>query len=264
MSILISTNMYPQNDFSRVFSYAEEMEGRAGVEIFPLFHQPGYEETLKSFLPRLKKFPVSFHGPYYQAEHSAAPGTEEYCKTMEMFRKTLEYCAILSGRYVVFHHNNCSVIGADRPELIRISCENYYKAEEMSRTYGIPVVVENAGVSAYGTMMFDQKEFINLCRKENYQVLIDIGHANANGWNLRQVMEELKDQITAYHIHNNDGIHDGHQRILNGTLNFEQFLTDFRELTPEADLVVEYGADVADDEAGIRSDLKKIAQIPFL
>ena len=85
-----------------------------------------------------------------------------------------------------------------------------------------------------------------------------MGHANANGWDLRKVMEELKDRIQAYHLHNNDGIHDGHQRIHNGTLDFEKFLNDCEELTPGVDFVMEYSVEVADDVEGIKKDIKEL------
>ena len=91
-------------------------------------------------------------------------------------------------------------------------------------------------------------------------VLIDIGHAHANGWDLRHVMEALQDKIISYHVHNNDGVHDCHQRIYNGTLDFNDFLYDVRELTPKADLVLEYAPDVAADQAGILKDVKTLCQ----
>ena len=77
----------------------------------------------------------------------------------------------------------------------------------------------------------------------------------ANGWDLEQTMEALKDQIVAYHLHNNDGVHDSHQRIFHGTLDFPLFLSDYQRLTPNADLVLEYSPNVADDESGIQEDI---------
>ena len=58
----------------------------------------------------------------------------------------------------------------------------------------------------------------------------------------------------------NDGVHDCHQRIYNGTLDFNAFLYDVRELTPKADLVLEYAPDVAADQAGILKDVKTLCQ----
>ncbi len=255
MNLLISTNMYIPGQLARVIPHLNAFRGRTGVEVFPLFDADCYENELIQCEPEFEKIPVSFHGPYYETEHSAAPGTREYERSMELVRKTLQYCVRLHSRYLVFHHNNIPVIEERREEMIRTSRENYREIEKMFQAHEIPVVVENAGVKDRQNMLFDQDEFIRLCREEQYPVLIDIGHAYANGWNLCQVMETLKNQIVAYHLHNNDGVHDSHQRIFHGTLDFPQFLADYRRLTPDADLVLEYSPNVADDEAGIREDI---------
>ena len=76
MALLISTNMYEAGELEKVLFYLDRYEGRLGVELFPMFHEEGYEGLLQKCLPELKKVPVSFHGPYYGAEHSAAKDTE--------------------------------------------------------------------------------------------------------------------------------------------------------------------------------------------
>ena len=260
MELLISTNMYTAENVRKVLAYLRPFEYKTGVELFPMFHKTEYEEVLQECLPELTRVPVSFHGPYYGAEHSAPYGTEKYRNTMSMFRKTLEYGRYLNCRYLVFHHNNRRVEFENREEMIRNSCKNFRTAEELCGKYRIPLLVENAGVKSNGNMLFDQDEFVELCKREKYQVLIDIGHAHANGWNLSQVMETLRDQIAAYHLHNNDGIHDSHQRIHNGTLDFGRFAEDCRAFTPDADLVLEYSLAVSDDTEGIMEDIRELQE----
>lgn len=249
-----------------------------------MFHKPEYEEILQECLPELLKVPISFHGPYYGAEHSIQKPVEKsygngdseeegctenkkeeglpankavrYKRTMEMMQKTIEYGRYLKSRYFVYHHNNCHVLPENKEEMIRISCENFRIIEKMAKN--TPVVVENAGVLQRNNMLFDQDEFVELCKRENYKVLIDIGHAHANGWELGKVMEDLKDRIVAYHLHNNDGIHDSHRRIHDGTLDFEKFLSDYKRLTYGADLVLEYSLEVNDDVEGIEEDVEEI------
>lgn len=256
MALLISTNMYVPEDFKRVLPYLRRFDYRVGVEVFPMFHDPGYEKLLWESMPILERADISFHGPYYGAEHSAIPGSAGYSRTLELVKKTLKYAKCLNSRYVVFHHNNCRVIPEKKDDLIRTSCGNFREFERMFGEAGIPAVVENAGVMDRGNMLFDQEEFIALCQREDYRVLIDIGHAHANGWDLRRVMKALADRIVAYHLHNNDGLHDSHRRIREGSLDFEQFDRDRRELTPQTDLVMEYSPSVADDVEGILQDLE--------
>ncbi|MFQ8840324.1 MAG: hypothetical protein ACLR8P_04675 [Clostridium fessum] len=72
--------------------------------------------------------------------------------------------------------------------------------KQLCEEAGTQVVVENAGVLERGNRLFDEQEFIDLCRREQYAVLIDIGHAWANGWSLKRVVNALADQIVAYHL----------------------------------------------------------------
>ena len=273
MALLISTNMYTAEDFMRILPYLKKFNYEVGVEVFPMFHKTEYEEILQECLPELLKVPISFHGPYYGAEHSIQKPDEESCgngdpegllankavrykRTMAMMQKTIEYGRYLKSRYLVYHHNNCHVFPENKEEMIRISCENFRRIEKMAKN--IPVVVENAGVLQRNNMLFDQDEFVELCKRENYKVLIDIGHAHANGWELGKVMEDLQDRIVAYHLHNNDGIHDSHRRIHDGTLDFEKFLSDYKRLTYGADLVLEYSLEVNDDVEGIEEDVEEL------
>lgn len=260
MTVLISTNMYTSKDFNRVLTYVKEFDGKIGVEIFPLFHEQGYEEILQNCMPILSKVPTSFHGPYYHTDYSAPCGSECYEQTMKMTEKILEYCKNLKSKYMVFHHNNIPVSAESKQSMIKNACTNFCRVKKMYEDYGIPVVVENAGVLQNGSMLLDQNEFVDLCKKEDYRVLIDIGHANANGWDLCGVIEELREHIVAFHLHNNDGVHDSHQRIFNGTLDFKSFFERAKELTPSADLVLEYNPDISSDEQGIMEDIRKLIQ----
>ena len=89
--ILISTNMYKGSEFGQILPYLKRFPGQVGVEVFPMFHEECFEKNLRDAMPLLKEVPVSFHGPYYQAEHSAAEGTVEYARTMELrMRKSFQ------------------------------------------------------------------------------------------------------------------------------------------------------------------------------
>ncbi|MBR0034928.1 MAG: TIM barrel protein [Synergistaceae bacterium] len=105
---------------------------------------------------------------------------------------------------------------------------------------GVQILVENVGTDAKGDKLLDQQEFTDLSRQKGFDVLIDIGHAHANSWDIKRLITDLKTQIRAFHLHNNDGIHDLHNRLTDGTLNFPEVMQQIRTETPDADLVIEY------------------------
>lgn len=257
MDILISTNIYNTQQFKKVFKLTEMFKDyNVGVEVFPLWHDNEFEEVLKQFIPLLSNIPVSFHGPYYNTEHSAPLGTIDYDRSIEYFKKTLYYSEILNAKYLVYHHNNCTVDSTNKETMINTSTKNLLTCSRLADEYGIKILVENAGVIDRNNMLFDEKDFTSLCSGINNNVLIDIGHSHCNGWNLERLMNNLKDKINAYHLHNNYGKKDEHNRIFDGTLDFNLFLKDYTSLTPNADLVVEYSSLLSEDDNGIINDLQ--------
>lgn len=254
--IYISTGMYLKDAFMKVMRTVEGVGGNIGIELFPMFHYPGFERELDKNLGTLRQFPMTFHEPYYGTEHSAPVGSLKYQRTMNYFHKMLKYEVILNPKYIVYHFNNCEI--HDPEAMLDNSLNNL---RELTKRTSTPIVIENTGVAADKNILLSEEEFINVCRKEPNQVLIDIGHAYASGWNLENVIRSLADKIISYHIHSNDGFNDTHERLFqNGPDTFE-FLEMFKKYTPNADLVVEYGIQFEDREDEIIEDILKLRDV---
>lgn len=258
MNIYFSTNGVNALDFEKSFSYIEPFHGQVGIEIFPAFHLDGFNEAFQKCVPRLKEYPISCHAPYYESEYSAAIGTAPYIRSMELLAQTLDATKDLNTHYMVFHHNNHAFSPEEKETLLSNATENFFLIQEQCEKFGIPVVVENAGIKAIHTMMLDEQEFIDTCKKLPCNVLIDIGHAHANSWDVLGLMDALQDKIVSYHVHNNDGHSDGHQRIFDGTFDFEEFMEHYKKVTPDADIVIEYCPEAAADIAGVQEDISYI------
>ncbi|HHX68214.1 MAG: sugar phosphate isomerase/epimerase [Miniphocaeibacter sp.] len=260
MTIYISTNIYAKTSFLNIFKLFKmvDNEFQIGIEIFPILKEGKIIEEITESIDELKKYAISFHGPYYNIEHSAPKGSLEYKKAINDCIEVFKLGKILRGKYFVFHHNN-KVVNADvKEEMIYNSRLNLLELNEISKEYNISIYVENAGVNSIGNNLFTEKEFIEECLKiENY-ILIDIGHINANGWDLENIIKTLQNKIKAYHVHNNNGFDDNHDRILNGTLDFNNFKKLYKKYTPEADIVIEYGEVVSEDFNGVVQDIEFI------
>lgn len=260
MQLYFSTNAIPAAELKKVLSYLAPFEGKLGIELFPEFDKEGYAAAVNECMEALKKYPASLHGPYYGADFSYKAGTEEYETTMDLLKQSLECGHKLQAKYMVYHHSNRPFQPEEKEEMVKNARENYPLIRAMCKQYQVPIVVENAGVDCIHTMLLNEEEFIAECRRLGCDVLIDIGHAHANGWNLTHVMEELKDTIISYHVHNNDRTYDGHRRIFDGTLDFEKFMKDYERLTPDADIVVEYCPEAAEDMEGVFEDVRYLLE----
>lgn len=264
MGILISTNLYNTQQFEKIFEVLEKADNpEIGVEIFPIWHEKEFESILKENIGKLKDRSISFHGPYYNAEHSARKGSIAYARTMDYMKKTLEYAQMLESKYIVYHHNNRKVSFKDKIDMIKASNENLMEINNIAKKYNQKIVVENCGVISNDNMLLNEQEFIELCSFIPNDILIDIGHANCNGWNLEKLIKKLKFKITSYHLHNNFGWIDEHNRIYDGSIDFEKFIKVYKRSTPDAELVMEYSRNLNKDLDGIVQDINQLEELLF-
>ena len=237
--LLIDTCVLPRSRMENVQIYQNRFGENLGCELLPMFDLPDFEEDLRKNLDRFAEFPLlTFHEPVWFVEHSAPRGSKLYEASMVHILLTKKYAEILHPRQMVYHINNIFVNPERKDEMLRTSLENL---DEMRNLFpDVQMLVENVGTDIEGNKLLDQQEFTDLCKDQHFDVLIDVGHANANGWDLYKLIGDLKDQIRGFHLHNNDGIHDLHDRIFNGTIDFNRLIPFIRETTPEADWVIEY------------------------
>ncbi len=266
MIIYISSNIYQVQDLENIFPLVEKLQSNnpnieIGIELFPEFQTEKFDQFLAKYSADLKRFSMSLHGPYIATEHSAPKGSVAYEKSTEYFKKSLQLANEVNASYIVYHHNNRPFNLAEKPDMIKTSSENLLELTEMATEYDVEIVVENAGVNSRQNALFNEIEFIDMAKKVNNPILIDIGHAIANKWDLEKVVCELQDKIIAYHLHNNDGEQDLHDSILNGVYDINDFIHIYHKYTPTAKLVIEYAQsktpwdDIMDND--IKTLLKK-------
>lgn len=239
-NVFLDTCLLMADHLPEAGRFADRWGENLGFEILPMFDLPAYQSALDSCLHIFEGHRVTFHGPVFCAEHSAPKGSPEYEETMRHVNLLLPYINYLHGEHFVMHLNNCRVIPEKKAEMLRNALANYAELCEILDRYSCPVCVENTGTALQENILLDQQEFTDLCRSEHFNVLVDIGHANANGWDIPKLIRDLKGQITAYHLHNNDGVHDQHNRVHDGTIDYLNILKVIREETPDAKKIIEY------------------------
>lgn len=266
MGIYVSTNLFRPQDLQGIFKLLDKVNSsigndeKVGIELFPEWQSEVFEKFLKENIDKFKNYKISLHGPYYNIEHSAEKNSEVYNRSKDYFIKTLKISKELNSSYIVYHHNNCKFVDSDKDKIIKISSENLLELNKLANEYSANIVVENAGVMFNGNMLFNEEEFIKMAKSIDNSILIDIGHAFANKWNLENVICELKDKIISYHLHNNNGINDNHNSIMNGKLDIKDFINLYKKYTPNSDLVIEYGTHCNRDINGIVNDINWIRE----
>lgn len=258
MNIYIDTCVLPRLQLQTGRIYREHFGKSLGFELLMMFDLPGFEENLKQNLDLFADGPLMFHEPVWGVDHAVPKGSKAWEEGMYHLQLTKKYAEILHPSAMVFHLNNSLVKPGDRDRMLRCALENLEEMQEMFR--GVNLLVENTGTRADGTMLLDQAEFTDLCSGRNFPVLIDIGHANANGWDIPKLIRDLQGQICGYHLHNNDGIHDLHNRILDGTLDFKELIPVMDRMTPDASRVIEYSRPIFHGEP-LLDDIRTLNRI---
>lgn len=260
--ILLSTFVNDCVDFGEVIEIAEKYP-QVGVEIFPFWERAGYDEMLAKHKKRLAQLPISIHEQYYGSEHSVDESDERYAFTMEVTKKAISLAQELKAKYVVYHYNNMEVLPDKREKMLEITRRNLHEVNRMAKEAGVEVLIENVGVCSLGNVIFDEQEFIEECLAMPNNVLIDIGHAWCNGWDLEHVISSLKDKIVSYHVHNNNGKNDQHKRMHDGTLDFDRFVELYKRYTPNAELVLEYYLPNQENLDEIEEDIQELLEKGF-
>ncbi len=258
--VYVNTCVFASEKMHLVPDYIERYKGKIGFEILSMFDLSDFEDELKKVIPDLQKCPISFHGPVFCAEHSAANGTPEYEETMWHIRKTLEYARILHSTHMTMHLNNCVVTAETKERMLKNALENYKELEELFGEFGCKIFVENTGTRLKNDILLDQDEFTELCIKKGFDVLIDVGHAFANSWDIPKLIKDLKGQIRAYHLHNNDGSHDSHLRIHEGAMDIDEIFKNIKQLTPDAELIIEYIRREQEGD-GLKADIEEVLDL---
>ena len=238
LNIYIDTCVLPRLHLESGEIYREQFGPSLGFELLMMFDIPGFEENLRRHLDLFAGGPLLFHEPVWGVEHSDPKGSAGYENGMYHLRLTKKYAEILRPEKMVYHLNNGIVPPAEKEAMLRTSLENLEETREMFT--GVEILVENTGIRQERTQLLDQEEFTDLCRDRQITALIDVGHANANGWDIPKLIRDLEGRIGGFHLHNNDGAHDQHSRVREGTLDFRALFSLIRRYVPDAPRVIEY------------------------
>ena len=238
MIILADTCVLPRCHLEEAEIYRKKFGSGFGFELLPMFDLPEFEENLKANLSLFEGCPLFFHEPVWGVEHTAPKGSKAYENSMYHILLTKKYAEILHPSAMVYHLNNCSIPKGRKDQMLRTSLENL---DEMRKLFpDVKLLVENTGTDIEGNNLLDQAEFTALCQTHDLEVLIDIGHANANSWNLYQLIDDLKDRARGFHFHNNDGCHDLHDPLHEGTIDIDRLLPFIQKTVPDAAWIIEY------------------------
>lgn len=216
-----------------------------------LFIEPLDEEYTEKMIHVLENCnfdSITFHGPFRRC-NLAVLTDESWQKTLYSYEQSFKIASKYKPKFMVLHSNE-NVPGNDiTPSLRAQISDKIEKLVALGKSYDIDVVIENVGTIERRNIVFSQSEYEELILKNDYKVLIDIGHAHLNSWDMERLIKKLKDNIIGYHFHNNDGQRDLHMPIAKGDINYFTILNLVSTYTADASIVLEYEVNESVEDA---------------
>ena len=253
-------------DFDLLLDVAQATQ--TGIEVCLYFELPYVVAAQEAAFPRFGQTPVTLHSPM-EVDASSAPGTPEWQKLMDWWKRSFELYHRLQARSIVMHTHQISGFAKEDAEKLRgYALSNIQEISRQALAQGVRLTVENVGLSNNQSLLFDEEQFLRLFEELPQEVgaLIDLGHALINRWNLERVVSTLGKRIFAFHLHNNDGDADTHRPLFEEggwykPEQVEEFLRLTNRFCPEAEWILEYTSGEHINREMLRADLRRLQDI---
>ena len=149
-----------------------------------------------------------------------------------VFERTAEcirVCAANNVKKVIVHPTD----GLIPPPVSAFGINNFDKLISLAANYGVKLLFENIQLPKFLDVMFDE-----FGQSENVGLCYDVGHENcfAKGDDCLSRHGRL---LEALHIHDNDGMSDGHMIPFDGNIIYEGFLEKVKSLNYSGALSLE-------------------------
>ena len=264
MGIYVSSLLYGMGRMEECAQFIQkqsEYHKDLGVELIAFTHDELYKKRLEQLLKSLT-CPISFHGPYIGVEATAKKETPENEWLFESYDYVFNLAKQHHVKHVVFHYTQKGFSKDTIADAKEQSLNNIAGLIKLAKKYNVNMLVENIAFIQNTIPLYNNEEYKQLFSSlPEAESIIDIGHANVNNTDLIDLLNHIGPRVKAYHLHNNDGIHDLHDRVRDGNFDMKKFADIYRKLTPGADLILEYEPHTKTTSEQLLDDIDYIRKI---
>lgn len=154
---------------------------------------------------------------------------EDSCEILERTLECVEICAENGVNKVIVHPTD----GLVPPEVTDFGTDNFSRIVERAESRGVTVLFENIQLPSFLDVLFER-----FGQMRNVGFCYDVGHENCftRGENR---LEKHGSLLGALHIHDNEGLNDGHMIPFDGNIDYELFLKRLAGLKKDIPLSLE-------------------------
>lgn len=154
--------------------------------------------------------------------------------------KALHFAAEIGASQMVLHPGFYGWPSFDKEEAKRRAREITIQLSEIAKPLGVKLAFENVGGPMQSLYTFDEYSCALDGIDENVGYLIDIGHANMNGWDVPKLIRKVSNRLFGLHIHDNNGKIDEHLPMYEGNLNWEEIYAAMCTVGEDCEFILEY------------------------
>ncbi len=183
----------------------------------------------------------------------AAPAEETRNFVLKRLENSMRFARQLECSIMVFHPGLRTGISSFYPGMDwEINIESVRKLLELSREHEVDIAIENCP-EPFGFLVKNVEQFSRFLKEldEDIGIVLDVGHSNING-ETRKFVEAFGEHIVHVHAHDNDGKHDLHLGVGQGTVNWEEFAEDIKKVGFAGIVMVESCFDVKESLEAVK------------
>ncbi len=173
----------------------------------------------------------TLHAPFANI-NIATPAEDMRNFILKRLEKSIAFAQQLECQLMVMHPGLRTGISWFYPGLDwKTNIVSVQKLLKLSREYGVKIAIENCP-ELYGFLVNSVEQFSRFFDElgENVGLVLDLGHSNING-QTHTLVETLGKKIVHIHAHDNDGKHDLHLGVGDGTVDWQRFAQDIKKTT---------------------------------
>lgn len=241
----------------------KELAPEIGVEIFYEWGGATYWDLVLQTVMKDRKGMFSIHAPF-QGEGVDMSTTENESWLFDYLRQPFDLYHKYNADGYVVHMNSPYPVEPtldERAERLKRVEDRLARFNDLCKREGVNMLVENLAFSK-GATLCGQQEFLSIFEHNpELDCIVDTGHAALAKIDIFEVQKALGSRLKAYHIHDNDGVRDGHQRIGAGVIDWKRFGEGARLYTPHANFVMEYNPGAVASVQGYMDDTEVLRKL---
>ncbi len=227
-----------------------------GLEFF--LEGPGWEEDPAIFdrvAVRLAGWDgnLSLHPPSWDI-NLASPTRAIRQTALAETRRSIDMAQRLGAQFLVVHTGWYGEKRFPRSRCKELVSQGIDELVPYARERGVALGIENVGW--FGAGVFAEDEYVDLIGSYGAGTfaLVDVGHANLQGWDPAALIARLGGRLGAVHLHGNHGESDEHLPVEHGRMDWPAIWQALCGAPANCGLVLEYrpGTDLAELATGHR------------